>query len=120
MYKILAKAISICVRTILPIVIHPTQTRFIRERSILDNVYAFCEYATLVAKSKQKLAIVMLDFEKVYDHVDWDFLQGALAQFGFLSKVVVDPCEEEKHKEEGPSWVQGSVDRLKAEKEEIH
>ena len=70
MYKILAKAISICVRTILPIVIHLAETWFIRERSILDNVYTFWESVALVAKSKQKLVIVLLHFEKAYDRVD--------------------------------------------------
>ena len=69
-YKILAKAISIRLSTIMPIVIHPLQTRFIRERSILDNVYTFWESAVLATKSNQKLAIVMLDFEKSDDRVD--------------------------------------------------
>ena len=69
-YKILAKALSIRLGTIMPIVIHPSQTGFIQERSILDNVYTFWESAALAAKSNQKLAIVMLDFEKAYDRVD--------------------------------------------------
>ena len=67
----------------MPTIIHPTQTGFIQERSSLDNVYTFWEFDALATKSKQKLAIVMLDFGKVYDHVDWDVLQGVLAQFVF-------------------------------------
>ena len=61
---------------------HPTQTSFVRERSILDNVYTFLEFVVVATNSKQKLAIVMLVFEKAYDLVDRDILQGALARLG--------------------------------------
>ena len=88
MYKILAKGISIRLSTIIPIVIHPSQTGFIRERSILDNVYTFWESTALAAKSNQKLAIVMLDFEKAYDRVYWEFLQGVLDRFGFSKEWI--------------------------------
>ena len=66
-YKILAKAISIHLWIILPTVIHLTQTRFIQERSILDNAYTFWESNAVTAKAKQKLAMVMLYFEKSYE-----------------------------------------------------
>ena len=64
-------------------VIYLTQTRFIRERSILDKFYTFWEFVALTAKPNKKLAIVMLDFEKAYDHVDEEFLKGVLAHFRF-------------------------------------
>ena len=87
-YKILAKAISIRLSTIMPTVIHPTQTGFIRERSILDNVYTFWESVALATKSNQKLVVLMLDFEKAYDRVDWEFLQGVLIRFGFSKEWI--------------------------------
>ena len=55
---------------------------FIRESNILNIVYKFWESAAIITKSKQKLAIVMLVFEKAYDLVDRDILQGALARLG--------------------------------------
>ena len=76
-YKILAKAIRIRRHTIMSTIIHSAQTRFIRERSNLDNVYTFSESTALGAKSKQKLAIVMHDLRKLMTFVDWEFLQGA-------------------------------------------
>ena len=72
-YKILDKLVSIRLHTMLPTVIHPTQTGFIRERSILDNVYTFWKSAAIATKSKLTFTNVMLDFEKAYDHVYWDF-----------------------------------------------
>ena len=82
-YKILAKAINTQLSTTMPTIIHPTQTGFIRERSILDHVYTFWESLALATKSNQKLVIVTLDFEKVYDRVDREFSQCVLARFGF-------------------------------------
>ena len=82
-YKILAKAISLRIQPLLGELIHHTQTGFVKERSILDNIFAFWE-ATALAKLRHKdMAVLLLDFEKAYDRVDWSFLEGTLARFGF-------------------------------------
>ena len=40
-YKILTKALRQQVKVLLPKIIHATETGFIIERSILDNIFAF-------------------------------------------------------------------------------
>ena len=42
--------------------------------------YAAAEWAN---STSQRLAVLLLDFEKAYDRVDWDFLEGTLARLGF-------------------------------------
>ncbi|MCO5568124.1 hypothetical protein L7F22_021820 [Adiantum nelumboides] len=66
-YKILAKLISSRLRPFLPDLIHTSQTGFVQDRS-----------------SSTPLAILLLDFKKAYDRVDWGFLEGSLSRMGFL------------------------------------
>ena len=82
-YKIYAKAWSVRIQAVLPLVIHPSQTGFIKERSILDNIFTFWEMSAVASKTNQDLAVILLDFEKAYDRVDWMFLEGTLQRFGF-------------------------------------
>ena len=37
----------------------------------------------LAQHHKQSLVILLLDFEKAYDKVDWDFLEADLLKLGF-------------------------------------
>ncbi|MCO5609406.1 hypothetical protein L7F22_063632 [Adiantum nelumboides] len=52
-------------------------------RSILDNVVTFYEAVEWARQTEQPIAIMLLDFEKAYDRVDWGFLQGTLSRLGF-------------------------------------
>ena len=82
-YKIYAKGLSMRIQKFLPRLIHTSQTGFIKERSILDNIFVFWEAVAVAKKTKQDLAILLLDFEKAYDRVDWSFLEGTMVCMGF-------------------------------------
>ena len=56
----------------------------------MDNVFTFSEATEWAQHSGQHLAILLLDFEKAYDRVDWSFLEGTLERLGFP-----------------PGWIQG-------------
>ena len=75
--------LSLRLQPLLGELIHDLQTGFVKERSILDNIFTFWE-ATALAKLRRKdLAVLLLGFEKAYDRVDWGFLEGTLSHFGF-------------------------------------
>ncbi|MCO5563867.1 hypothetical protein L7F22_017517 [Adiantum nelumboides] len=82
-YKILARMISARLRPFLLDLIHSSQTGFVHDRSILDNVVTFYEAVEWARQLEQPIAIMLLDFEKAYDRLDWAFLQGTLSRMGF-------------------------------------
>ena len=82
-YKILAKALSLRLQPMLDTLIHPTQTGFVKGRSILDNIFTYWEAVSLAHLREEPLAVLLLDFEKAYDHVDWAFLEAMMLQMGF-------------------------------------
>ena len=59
--------------------IHLTQMGFVNGRSILDNIFTFWKVVSLAHWREDPLAILLLDFEKVYGHVDWAFLKDNMA-----------------------------------------
>ena len=64
-YKIYAKGLSMRIQKFLSRLIHTSQTGFIKERSILDNILVFWEVVAVAKKTKQELAILLLDFRLV-------------------------------------------------------
>jgi len=63
--------------------IRPNQTGFIKGRSIIDNIFLAFESMEWALESSQDIVLLLLDFEKAYDRVEWGFLEGTLAKIGF-------------------------------------
>ena len=63
--------------------IHATQTGFVKERSILNNIFMFWEAVSLARLEESPLAILLLDFVKAYDRVNWGFLEETMLCMGF-------------------------------------
>lgn len=87
-YKLLAKSLANRIQPFLPICVLPTQTAFVKDRCILDNVYLAQEAVEWARESSQDLVTLFLDFEKAYDRVSWSFLEATMAKLGFSQKWI--------------------------------
>ncbi len=73
-HKITPKSLTNKLQPFLLACIRPSQTRFVQGRSILDNMFLTFEAMEWAKESNQDLVLLLLDFEKAYDKVNWTFL----------------------------------------------
>lgn len=57
-----------------------------KNRFILDNVFLAYEAMEWANESNQDMVLLMIDFEKAYDRVNWTFLKSVMRK--------LDTCEE--------------------------
>jgi len=75
-------------KTFLLSIIRPSQTGFVEGRCILDNTFLAQEAQDWAEESNQDLVLLLLDFEKVFDRIEWNFLFEALAKLGFCPQWI--------------------------------
>ena len=86
LYKIIAKVLSGRLRGVLHETIHSTQGTFVQGRQILNAVPIANEIADEKRQSGEEGLVFKLDFDKAYDHVNWDFLDHVLEKKEFSPK----------------------------------
>lgn len=82
-YKLVAKALAFRIKNILPSVIHPDQTGFVKNRFIGENINRIFNIMDYVEKEDIAAIIMSIDYEKAFDFLEWDFIQKALTFFNF-------------------------------------
>ncbi|CAM2116010.1 unnamed protein product [Caretta caretta] len=87
-YKIVAKAISLRLGSVLADVIHPDQTYTIPDCSIFDNVFMVRDLLELRRRDGLSFTLLSLDQEKAFDRVDHGYLLSTLQAFGFGPQFV--------------------------------
>jgi len=65
------------------LVISTSQSTFLKGRNHVDGVMVINELVDLAKKLRKECLIFKVDFEQVYDFVDWDFLEYMLVRVGF-------------------------------------
>uniref|UniRef100_A0A452HFR9 Reverse transcriptase domain-containing protein n=1 Tax=Gopherus agassizii TaxID=38772 RepID=A0A452HFR9_9SAUR len=82
-YKIVAKAISMRLGSVLADVVHPDQTYTVPGRTIFDNLSLVRDLLELGCRDGLSFALLSLDQEKAFDRMDHGYLLGTLRAFGF-------------------------------------
>ncbi|XP_072078185.1 uncharacterized protein [Arachis hypogaea] len=90
-YKIVTRVLVGRLRKVLDLIIFPVQSAFVKGRLIQDNIIivheAFHKLNRKGSLGSQDLAI-KLDMNKVYDRLEWSFLQRIMEEFGFSNDWV--------------------------------
>ncbi len=68
--------------------IRPTQTGFVHGRFILDNVFLAFEAMEWANESDRNLVMLLFDFEKTYDIINWTFLRESMRELGFPNQWI--------------------------------
>jgi exonuclease III len=88
LYKVIAKVYANRMKPMLHHWILPSQTGFVPNRCILDNIFLAFESIVWSLENNQALSMLLLDFEKAYDRVSWVFLQHTMVRMGFAETWV--------------------------------
>ncbi|XP_074278530.1 uncharacterized protein LOC141602115 [Silene latifolia] len=83
-YKCLSKVLCNRRRNILPDIVSPSQSAFIKGRDIVGNILISQDLIKLYKrKTCSPRVLIKLDLQKAYDFVEWSFAEGMLKTLGF-------------------------------------
>ncbi len=82
-YKILASIFSVRIKNTLDLIIDDTQSGFMRNRHISNNIRLVLDFIDYPHLYSDKSFILFLDFHKAFDTVEHHFIFSALKKFGF-------------------------------------
>ena len=86
-YKIASKAIAKRLEPLLPKIVHPDQTGFIKGRYIGENIRLISDILDITLKQKLPGILISLDFRKAFDTLEWPFMYHVLECFNFGESV---------------------------------
>ena len=82
-YKILTKTLSNRLQKVLPKLIHTDQVGYIKGRYIGQNVRIIKDIMTYVENKDLSGYLLLVDFEKAFDKVEWSFMLKCLEAYSF-------------------------------------
>ena len=82
-YKILTKVLAKRLEKVLPKIINPDQTGYVKGRCIGENIRLIQDLMFYTEKENLPGIAVFIDFRKVFDTIEWHYLEKALTHFNF-------------------------------------
>ena len=86
-YKIASKVIAKRIERVLPSIIHPDQTGFMKGRYIGQNIRLINDIIQQTELQKIPGILLSLDFQKAFDTLEWSFIQHTLNLFNFGNSI---------------------------------
>ena len=91
LYKLIAEVLANRLKPLLPKLISETQSAFMSERLITDNIIISHEtlhYLKEKRKGKMGYMALKLDMSKAYDRVEWVYLERIMEKMGFSHRWI--------------------------------
>ena len=82
-YKLISKVLAFRLKGVLPKIINPDQTGFVKDRYIGENITRIFNIMDYADEEELEAVIMSVDYEKAFDCLEWDFLEKALEYFNF-------------------------------------
>ena len=87
-YKILTKTLANRLQLVLPKLISPDQVGYVKNRYIGQNVRLIKDVMTYVNNKGLARYILLLDFEKAFDSIEWSFMFKCLEKYNMGGKFI--------------------------------
>ena len=81
--KIGSAAIANRIKKVLPTIISESQKGFLKDRFIGDNIRLLYDLMHYLEENNLEGLLLLIDFEKAFDSVEWDFILKSLQSFNF-------------------------------------
>ena len=82
-YKLLTKVLANRVKKVIPSIISSSQTAYVRDISITDSVKLVQDIIHLLDLQKSPGLLLLVDFQKVFDSINWKYVIDILERFNF-------------------------------------
>ena len=82
-YKIATKVIANRLAKVLPDIISPNQTGYVKNRYIGENVRLISDVIDYTKVKQTQGIALFLDFKKTFDSIEWEYLHKVLDVFNF-------------------------------------
>lgn len=81
-YKVMAKALALRIRSTVSQIVHPRQFGFVQGRSIHEAIFNAITAVDWASEQDEEYIMINMDLEKAYDRVGWEFLLAVIQKMG--------------------------------------